>query len=434
MNTVESHFNRTIDASDAALAEVLRNEARRQQNQIELIASENLVSRAVLQALGSQLTNKTVEGYPGARYHGGAQFVDVAERLAIERARELFGVRYANVQPHSGTQANQAVFLALLKPGDTVLSLSLTAGGHLSHGAPPNLSGKWFNAVAYGVDPETGLIDYAQAERLAREHHPKLIITGGSAYPRVIDFARFRAIADAVGATLLVDMAHFAGLVAARAHPSPAPHAHIVTCTTTKTLRGPRGGVVMTNDPALARKIDSAVFPGVQGSVHLSNVAAKAACLGEALQPEFKDYGRRVIDNARALARSLMENGVDVLTGGTDTHLLLVSLRRCGVSGTDAESILAAAGITCNKNPTPDDPPAPARWTGLRFGTSACTTRGFEVAEFEAIGRLIARLLDAANRPASERAAAVTPAAARVAALCKCFPLYPPDEPAPSPG
>ena len=413
----EFHFSAGIGVADPALAEVFVNECRRQQNQIELIASENLVSQAVLDALGSQLTNKTVEGYPGKRYHGGAQFVDVAESLAIERACRLFGVDHANVQPHSGTQANQAVFLALLKPGDTVMSLSLSAGGHLSHGAPPNLSGKWFNVVQYGVDPDSCLIDYDEAERLAEVHKPKLVITGGSAYPRKIDFERFRIIADGVGAQFLVDMAHFAGLVAAGAHPSPVTQADLVTCTTTKTLRGPRGGIVMCNDAALAKRIDASVFPGMQGSVHLSTVAAKAVCLGEALDPAFKEYGRRVVENARTLASTLISRGIDIVTGGTDTHLMLVDLRSRGVSGGDAELTLSGADITCNKNPIPFDPPAPSKWSGLRLGVSAATTRGFGAEEFTALGNIIADLLDDAKDSDAARE--------RVAGLCACHPLYP---------
>ena len=410
------HFSLGIDQVDADLATVFADENRRQQDQIELIASENLVSRAVLDALGSRLTNKTVEGYPGKRFHGGAQFVDVAERLAIERACRLFGADYANVQPHSGTQANQAVFLALVKPGDTILSLSLAAGGHLSHGAPPNMSGKWFNIVPYGVDAETCLIDYDAAERLAEEHRPRLVITGGSAYPREIDFSRFRAIADRVGARFLVDMAHFAGLVAAGVHPSPVPHADIVTLTTTKTLRGPRGGIILARDPGLARPLDAAVFPGMQGSVHLSTVAAKAVCLGEALGPAFRDYGRRVVDNARALAASLTGAGIDVITGGTDTHLLLLDLRSKGLTGAEAEHRLAAVNITCNKNPTPYDSPAPSKWTGIRLGVSAGTTRGFGTAEFETVGEVIAGCLDADAPQDSARR--------KVAELCARYPIY----------
>jgi glycine hydroxymethyltransferase len=410
------HFFAGIAATDPALAQVLENESRRQQNQIELIASENLVSRAVLDALGSHLTNKTVEGYPGKRFHGGAEFVDVAERLAIERTCELFGSRFANVQPHSGTQANQAVFLALLEPRDTILSLSLSAGGHLSHGAPPNMSGKWFDVVHYGVHSETCLIDYAEAERLATERRPKLVITGGSAYPREIDFKRFRRIADRAGARMLVDMAHFAGLVAAGVHSSPMHLADVVTCTTTKTLRGPRGGLIMSNDEALAKRIDSAVFPGMQGSVHLSTVAAKAVCLGEALTPSFRDYGKQVLANARALAAELVSNDVNVVTGGTDTHLSLLDLRSRKLTGIEAEKLLAAVDITCNKNPIPFDPPAPSKWSGLRLGVSAGTTRGFGSEEFAEIGAIIAARLTGAMKEEEGRE--------RVAALCQRFPVY----------
>lgn len=405
------------------MAAVLEQEARRQQECIELIASENLVSEATLSALGSHITNKTVEGYPGNRYHGGAEFADAAERLAIERACKLFDARYANVQAHSGSQANQAVFVALLRPGDTILSLSLAAGGHLSHGAAPNLSGRWFNALSYSVDPQSCLIDYAQVEDMARKHAPKLIIAGGSAYPRVIDFERFRRISDSVGAMLLVDMAHFAGLVAAGAHPSPVPHAHLTTCTTTKTLRGPRGGIILTNDPGLAKRVDSAVFPGLQGSVHLQSVAAKAVCLGEALRTEFRAYGERVLANARTLAQILVSRGVDVLTGGTDTHLLLVDLRQLGLTGAAAEQRLAGVNITCNKNPTPFDKPSPLTWTGLRLGTSAGTTRGFGKAEFEQIGLIISDLLLAEDT--GDNNAIVADARARVGNLCKQYPIYP---------
>ncbi len=410
------HFLAGIDQTDPALAQVFENESLRQQSQIELIASENLVSRAVLDALGSHLTNKTVEGYPGRRFHGGAEFVDVAERLAVERACELFGARYANVQSHSGTQANQAVFLALLKPGDTILSLSLSAGGHLSHGAPPNMSGKWFEVVHYGVRPDSCLIDYEEAERLALGRRPKLLIAGGSAYPRAIDFERFRGIADRVGARLLVDMAHFAGLVAAGVHPSPVGIADVVTCTTTKTLRGPRGGIIMCDDESLAKRIDSAVFPGMQGSVHLSTVAAKAVCLGEALAPAFKDYGKQVVADARALAESLTAHGVQVVTGGSDTHLLLLDLRSCDLTGIEAEDVLAAINITCNKNPIPFDPPAPSKWSGLRLGVSAGTTRGFGVEQFSQIGEVIAGRLKGTLSEAEGRT--------KVAALCRDFPIY----------
>ena len=424
MNEIERHFGASVSDTDPDLARSLQLEAARQGDQIELIASENIVSKAVLDTLGSQFTNKTVEGYPGRRFHGGAQFVDIAERLAIERAKALFGVEFANVQSHSGTQANQSVFLSLLSPGDTVMSLSLAAGGHLSHGAPPNLSGKWFNIVNYGVDPDSSLIDYDIAEQVAQAHRPKLIITGGSAYPRSIDFERMRRIADDVGAMFLVDMAHFAGLVAAGAHPSPVPWSDIVTCTTTKTLRGPRGGLVLTNDTTLGKRIDACTFPGVQGSVHLHHVAAKAVCLGEALRPEFKQYGNRVVTNARALASALQEFQIDVLTGGTDTHLLLVNLKALPLSATEAEERLDSVGITCNKNPIPSDGSNPAHWSGLRFGVAAGTTRGFNEEEFAVIGRVIGELLTAGPAKDGADNALTSRASETVSALCRQHPLY----------
>ncbi len=420
----DSLFRRSLTEADPEVAGWLAKELARQRAHIELIASENTVSRAVLEALGSEITNKTVEGYPGKRYHGGAECVDPIETLAIERAKALFGCAYANVQPHSGTQANQAVFLALLKPGDRVLSLSLAAGGHLSHGAGPNMSGKWFEIDHYGVGAEDGLIDYQAMEALARERRPRLIITGGSAYPRAIDFARFRAVADEVGAVFLVDMAHFAGLVAAGAHPSPLPHADIVTCTTTKTLRGPRGGVILANDLALGKKLDSAVFPGMQGSAHLQVIAAKAVCFQEALAPEFKAYGARVMENARALADALAGSGLKVWGGGSDTHLVLLDVGAQGVSGARAETRLGRVGLTCNKNATPLDPPRPSDWTGIRLGTSPGTTRGFGPEEFRSVGALIAELVEdeAAGAPDAEAVDAKT--AAGVAKLCARFPIY----------
>jgi glycine hydroxymethyltransferase len=402
------------------LAEILRQEELRQASQIELIASENIVSRAVLEALGAAITNKTVEGYPGARYHGGAAEIDRAEQAAIDRATTLFGCRFANAQPHSGSQANQAVFVALLKPGDTVMSMSLSAGGHLSHGAPPNVSGKWFQVVQYGVHQESGLLDYDQIEQLALEHKPKLIIAGGSAYPRVIDFAFIRSAADRVGATFLVDMAHFAGLVAGRAHPSPFPHAHIVSCTTTKTLRGPRGGLLLTDDPGLARKIDSAVFPGMQGSIHTNTIAAKAVCLGEALHPSFQSYAGKVVANARALAATLEMRGLGICAGGTDTHLVLVDLKPKGLSGTLGERELERANITCNKNPIPFDPPNPSGWSGLRLGTAAGTTRGMDADTFALIGNLIGDLLDGAGRDE----AVIDRVRAQVGEICQAYPTY----------
>ena len=415
---------KTLTQSDPLLADILKREAERQSSQIELIASENIVSRAVLEALGATITNKTLEGYPGARFHGGGRVVDEAENAAIERATQLFGCQFANVQPHSGTQANQAVFVALLQPGDTVLSMALTAGGHLSHGAAPNMSGKWFKAAQYGVHPQSGLLDYAELERLALEHRPKLIITGGSAYPRVIDFAFIREVADKVGAVFLVDMAHFAGLVAGRAHPSPLPHAHIVSGTTTKTLRGPRGGLLLTNDSQLAKKLNSAVFPGTQGSLHPNVIAAKAVCLGEALRPEFQTYAGQVITNARALAAALQECGLGICAGGTDTHLVLVDLKPKGLTGVQAEQSLEAANITCNKNPVPFDPPSPKQWTGLRLGTAAATTRGLSESDFTLLGHLIAGLLDSARAAGQPEQAVIETVRRQVQELCTRYPLY----------
>ncbi|MCH8155098.1 MAG: serine hydroxymethyltransferase [Proteobacteria bacterium] len=390
----ETFFTAGLAEADPELAESLHGELRRQQDQIELIASENIVSRAVLEAQGSVLTNKYAEGYPGRRYYGGCEYVDLAERLAIDRTKKLFDCGFANVQPHSGAQANQCVLLALCQPGDTILGLSLSAGGHLTHGAPPNLSGKWFNAVQYGVRPEDGLIDFDEVERLAREHKPRLIVAGGSAYPRIIDFERFRAIADQVGAIFHVDMAHFAGLVAAGIHPSPLPHAQVVTTTTHKTLRGARGGMILSNDEALGKKINSAVFPGLQGGPLMHAIAGKAVALGEALQPEFKTYTRAVVDNARILAQTLLNNGFDMVSGGTDTHLMLVDLRPKGLTGKAAEASLDRAGITCNKNGVPFDPEKPAITSGIRLGTPAATTRGFGQAEFRHVGEMITRVLD----------------------------------------
>jgi len=407
------------------VATAIAGEREREQTQIELIASENIVSRAVLEAQGSLLTNKYAEGYPGRRYYGGCEFVDVAERLAIERAKDLFRCGFANVQPHAGAQANEAVYLALLKPGETLLGMSLAAGGHLTHGAPPNLSGKWFHAVTYGVRAEDGRIDYDEVEREAETHRPRLIIAGGSAYPRIIDFGRFRAIADRVGAYLMVDMAHFAGLVAGGVHPSPLPHAHVVTTTTHKTLRGPRGGMILGNDPNIAKRIDSAVFPGLQGGPLMHVIAAKAVALGEALQPEFADYARAVVENAQTLAVTLVATGLAIVSGGTDTHLMLVDLRPLGVTGRDAEQALERAGITCNKNGIPFDPQKPTITSGIRLGSPAATTRGFRAAEFRQVGLWIAEVLQAlARRPGGEPE---TEARVReaVAALCARFPIYP---------
>ncbi len=421
---ISAHFSDKLIESDPLLADILNREGQRQANQIELIASENIVSRAVLQALGDTITNKTVEGYPGARYHGGAKVLDEAERAAIERATTLFGCQFANVQPHSGSQANQAVFVALLKPGDTVMSMTLTAGGHLSHGAPPNMSGKWFNAVQYGVDPQTGLLDYDELERLALEHKPKLIIAGGSAYPRVIDFACIRSVAERVGGVFLVDMAHFAGLVAGGVHPSPFPHAHIVSCTTTKTLRGPRGGLLLTDDAQLAKKIDSAIFPGMQGSLHPNTIAAKAVCLGEALQPVFKIYAQQVVENARALAEVLEKRGLGICAGGTDTHIVLVDLKPKGLLGTRSEQVLEDAYITCNKNPIPFDPPNPKQWTGLRLGTAAGTTRGMNTETFSLMGNLIADVLEAVAGKDEPDMTVIERVKAQVAEICQRHPTY----------
>ena len=419
------YFTAPLAESDPELAGMIGRELARQRDQVELIASENIVSRAVLEAQGSVLTNKTVEGYPGKRYHGGADLADEIERLAIARATRLFGCRFANVQPHSGSQANQVVYLALLQPGDPVLAMSLAAGGHLSHGAPPNQSGKWFDVLHYGVGREDGRIDLAEVADLAARHKPKLIIAGGSAYPRVIDFAGFREIAESVGARLLVDMAHFAGLVAGGAHPSPVPHAHIVTTTTYKSLRGARGGLILTDDEALAKQIDSALFPGVQGSPLLHAMAGKAACLGEALRPEFKAYAQAVLDNARTLAAALIERGQEIVSGGTDTALMLLDLRPKGLTGNVASERLEEAGLTCNKNAVPFDPEKPWITSGLRLSSSAGTTRGFRSEEFRLIGTLIADVLgELAADPAGPRPAAEA-ARAQTAELCRRFPIYP---------
>jgi glycine hydroxymethyltransferase len=411
--------------ADPDLAAAVARELARQQSQIELIASENIVSRAVLQAQGSVLTNKYAEGYPGRRYYGGCEFVDAAERLALERACRLFGCAWANVQPHAGAQANEAVYLALLQPGDTILGMSLAAGGHLTHGSPANLSGKWFRAVAYGVRRDDARIDYDEVERLAETHRPRLIVAGGSAYPRIIDFARFRAIADRVGAYLMVDMAHFAGLVAGGAHPSPVPHAHVVTTTTHKTLRGPRGGMILGNDEEIGRKINSAVFPGLQGGPLMHAVAAKAVAFGEALRPSFAAYARAVVANAQALAATLAEQGLDIVSGGTDTHLLLVDLRPLGLTGRDAEQALERAGITCNKNGIPFDPQKPTVTSGIRLGSPAATTRGFGTREFRQVGEWIGEVLRGlAGNPLNNGGAEARVREA-VAALCARFPVYP---------
>ncbi|MDD3182143.1 MAG: serine hydroxymethyltransferase [Alphaproteobacteria bacterium] len=418
-------FAECLEAHDPALFASIRAETERQQNNIELIASENIVSRAVLEAQGSVMTNKYAEGYPGKRYYGGCEKVDIAESLAVERACKLFGCGYANVQPHSGAQANEAVFLAFLKPGDTFMGLSMASGGHLTHGASVSMSGKWFKAVPYGVRKEDGRIDMEEVARLAHENKPKLIITGGSAYPREIDFASFRKIADEVGALLMVDMAHFAGLVAGGVHPSPVPHAHIVTTTTHKTLRGPRGGMILTNDEVLAKKINSAVFPGLQGGPLMHVIAAKAVMLGEALQPSFKDYAKAVKENAAVLAETMVKHGFDVVSGGTDTHLLLVDLRPKGLTGKEADKTLEHANITCNKNGIPFDPLPPAVTSGLRLGTPAATTRGFGKAEFVMVGDLIAEVLDGLVKVhGGDNAAVEKDVQKRVIELCSRFPIY----------
>jgi glycine hydroxymethyltransferase len=411
---------------DPDLFAAVKDELTRQRDEIELIASENIVSRAVLEAQGSVLTNKYAEGYPGRRYYGGCQFVDVAEELAIARACQLFSCGFANVQPNSGSQANQAVFLALLQPGDTFLAMDLAAGGHLTHGAKPNVSGKWFNPVHYGVRRQDNALDYDAMAALARENKPKLIIAGGSAIPRIIDFAKFRAIADEVGAYFMVDMAHFAGLVASGHYPNPLDHAHVATTTTHKTLRGPRGGMILTNDEALAKKFNSAIFPGIQGGPLMHVIAAKAVAFGEALRPEFKDYQGRVVANAKALAEALMKGGLDIVTGGTDTHLMLVDLRPKGVKGNDTEKSLGRAHITVNKNGIPFDPEKPTVTSGIRLGSPAGTTRGFGTGEFNEVGELIVRVVDglAANGP-DGNGAVEEEVRARVRALCDRFPLYP---------
>ncbi len=413
-------FTDHVSETDPLIAGALAGEEERQQSQIELIASENMVSRAVLDALGHQFTNKTLEGYPGKRFHGGGEFADIAEQAAIDRAMELFGAGYANVQPHSGSQANLAAFFCLVKPGDKVLSLDLAAGGHLSHGYKANLSGRWFEAHNYGVERDTGLIDYDAVERKAEQVKPQLIIAGGSAYPREIDFQRFAEIAARTGARLLVDMAHIAGLVAAGVHMSPVPHADIVTCTTTKTLRGPRGGVILARDESWGPKLQSAVFPGVQGSIHTQVIAAKAVCLGEALTPEFRDYGMRVQANARSLAKALMERQVPVISGGTDTHIVLLDLRAEGLKGQAVQNALYAAGITSNKNPVPFDVTRPADWSGLRLGSAAATTRGLDEKDFAEIGNIIADVIDGLVRGSRTDQAAHE----RVSALAERYPIY----------
>ncbi len=420
----EDFFAADLGRSDPLVEEAVRAELGRQQDQIELIASENIVSRAVIEAMGTVLTNKYAEGYPGRRYYGGCEHVDVVETLAIDRAKRLFHCAYANVQPHSGAQANAAVFFALLQPGDTILGLSLAAGGHLTHGAAPNISGKWFNAVQYGVRREDALIDYDEVAKLAAEHRPKLIVAGGSAYPRQLDFPRFREIADTVGAYLMVDMAHFAGLVAAGVHPSPIPHAHVSTTTTHKTLRGPRGGMILADDPDLGKKFNSAIFPGTQGGPLMHMIAAKAVALGEALRPGFVKYSRVVVDNAKTLAAELDDQGLDIVAGGTDTHLILVDLRPKGLTGKAAEASLERAGLTCNKNAVPFDPEKPTVTSGIRLGSPAATTRGFGTGEFRQVGQLIGAVLNGLAENGEDNVAVEREVREKVRELCRRFPIY----------
>ncbi|MCA8890772.1 MAG: serine hydroxymethyltransferase [Hyphomonas sp.] len=415
-------FSTGLEASDPEVFAAIGKEQGRQQHEVELIASENIVSRAVLEAQGSVLTNKYAEGYPGRRYYGGCEFVDIAENLAIDRAKQLFNCQFANVQPNSGSQANQGVFQAVLKPGDTILGMSLDAGGHLTHGAPPNQSGKWFNAVQYGVRREDDLIDFEQVERLAKAHRPQMIIAGGSAYPREIDFARFRAIADEVGAVFMVDMAHFAGLVAGGAHPNPLDYADVATTTTHKTLRGPRGGMILTNDEKLAKKINSAIFPGIQGGPLMHVIAAKAVAFGEALRPSFREYAKQVVVNARAMAAAAKASGLDVVSGGTDTHLALIDLRPKKVTGKDAEAALGRAYITCNKNGVPFDPEKPTITSGIRVGSPAGTTRGFGEEEFTQIGNWIGEIVDAVAT--GESTSTEERIRDEVKALTAQFPIY----------
>ncbi len=421
----QSFFTRSLASTDPEVKNAIDHELTRQKGQIELIASENIVSAAVLEAQGSVLTNKYAEGYPHKRYYGGCEYVDVAEELAQERAKQLFGCEFVNVQPHSGSQANQGVFMALLEPGETFLGMSLAAGGHLTHGAKPNQSGKWFNAVQYGVRQQDALIDYDAVAELAKEHQPKLIVAGGSAYARAFDFARFREIADSVGAYLMVDMAHFAGLVASGLHESPFPHADVVTTTTHKTLRGPRGGMILTNNADIAKKVNSAIFPGLQGGPLMHVIAAKAVAFGEALQPDFKAYGKAVVDNAKALAETLMERGVNIVTNGTDNHLVLVDLRPKKLTGKLAEASLERAGLTCNKNAIPFDPESPFVTSGIRLGTPAGTTRGFGTEEFKQVGHLIGDVLDGLAANPDDNSKAESHVREKVHTLCQLFPVYP---------
>ncbi|UJW85818.1 serine hydroxymethyltransferase [Devosia sp. SL43] len=421
----QGFFSSSVAETDPELAAAINDELGRQRDEIELIASENIVSQAVLEAQGSVLTNKYAEGYPGRRYYGGCQYVDVAETLAIERAKQLFGVAYANVQPNSGSQANQGVYQALIQPGDTILGMSLDAGGHLTHGAKPNQSGKWFNAIQYGLRKQDGLVDMEQVRQLAHEHKPKMIVAGFSAYSRVMDWAEFRAIADEVGAFLFVDMAHVAGLVAGGVYPSPFPHAHVASTTTHKTLRGPRGGLILTNDEDIAKKINSAIFPGIQGGPLMHVIAAKAVAFKEALQPEFKAYAAQVVANAKVLAETLVKGGVDIVSKGTDNHLMLVDLRPKGLTGKATEKALERAHITCNKNAVPFDPEKPAITSGIRLGTPAGTSRGFGEAEFKLIGELIIEVLDGLKENGDENNGAVeAQVRAKVKTLTDRFPIY----------
>ncbi|MFT5503302.1 MAG: glycine hydroxymethyltransferase [Gammaproteobacteria bacterium] len=414
-------FKQSVTHTDPFIANALNGEQNRQQNQIELIASENIVSRAVLDALGHAMTNKTLEGYPGKRFHGGGEFVDIVEQAAIDRARELFDCEYVNAQPHSGTQANQAVFFACLKPGDKILSLNLAAGGHLSHGSSANLSGRWFESHHYGVDRETGLIDYDEVEKLAKSIQPSMLITGGSAYPRCIDFERLASIAKSIDAIFLVDMAHVAGLVAGGVHPSPLPHADLVTCTTTKTMRGPRGGLILSKNMNRAKKLQSAIFPGVQGSLHSQIIAAKAVCLGEALTADFKQYASQIISNAQSLADTLKSNGIKLVSGGTDTHMVLLDFSEIGLKGQTVQDQLAKINITSNKNPVPFDAMKPDDWVGLRLGVSAATTRGLGKSEFETIGRIIFATILTCQNPDSGQAEKNRQ---KIQAICDAYPIY----------
>ncbi|MCB1592349.1 MAG: serine hydroxymethyltransferase [Alphaproteobacteria bacterium] len=419
-------FTEDLETADKDVFDAIQLELKRQQNQIELIASENIVSRAVLQAQGSVLTNKYAEGYPGRRYYGGCEFVDVVEDIARDRAKQLFGAKYANVQPNSGSQANQGVMMALLQPGDTILGMSLASGGHLTHGAAPNQSGKWFNAIQYGVRKDNALLDYDEVESLAKEHKPKMIIAGASAYPRQIDFKRFRKIADSIGAYLFVDMAHYAGLIAGGVYDSPVPHAHVTTTTTHKTLRGPRGGMILTDDLEIFKKLNSAIFPGIQGGPLMHVIAGKAVCYGEALKPDFKLYAKAVLDNARILADTLKTGGVDIVSGGTDSHIVLVDLRPKGLTGKVVEHALEQAGMTCNKNAVPYDPEPPMVTSGVRLGTPAATSRGFGPAEWKQVGEMITEVLNGLKENGPEGNGTVEKTVKKkVEALCSKFPVYP---------